>query len=96
MNKNGLGEINRAIVKDLNNLTDELINQCGVPLHDVNYMVCTGNTTMIHILFGLPLASIRKEPYIPVAGKPPVIQASSVGIKCEGRSKSETGGGRIL
>ncbi len=80
-NEDGLRDLNRTIVKELNNLTDALIKQCNIPLRDVNYMVCAGNTTMIHILLGLPPASIRKEPYIPVAGKPPVIRASDIGIK---------------
>jgi len=80
-NEGGLEELNRTIVKELNNLSIKLINQCGIPMHDVNYMVCTGNTTMIHILLGLPLSYIRREPYIPVAGKPPVIRASEVGVK---------------
>lgn len=80
-NKNGLQELNNVIVKDINNLALTLIEQCNTPLHDVNYMVCAGNTTMIHILLGIELASIRKEPYIPVASKPPIIRASDVGIK---------------
>ncbi len=80
-NEDGLKELNHAIIKDLNNLTLNLIEQCGIPLHDVNYIVCTGNTTMIHILLGLQLSNIRREPYIPVAGKPPVIRASEVGVK---------------
>jgi len=79
-NKNGIEELNSAISGDINNLALTLIVQCGTPLHDVNYLVCAGNTTMIHILLGLPLSSIRREPYIPVAGKPPVIRASEAGI----------------
>ena len=78
--KEGLGELNRAIVQDLNTLMIDLIDQCDISLHDINFMVCAGNTTMTHILLGLQLDSIRKEPYIPVAGKPPVIRASDIGI----------------
>ncbi len=80
-NENGLRELNRAVVKDMNNLIEALIKQCDTPLHDVNYIVCAGNTTMIHILLGLQPTNIRKEPYIPVAGKTPVIRTSDIGIK---------------
>jgi len=82
-NEDGLRDLNGAIVKDINNLIEALIEQCSTPLHDVNYMVCAGNTTMIHILLSLQLDYIRKDPYIPVAGKPPVIRASDIGIKID-------------
>lgn len=79
--KRGLDELQRAVIKDINDLIRSLVRQCGITIEDVNAVVCAGNTTMTHLLLGLPPAWIRKEPYIPVILKPPVIPAANVGIE---------------
>ena len=77
----GLKKLNDAIIGDINNLSAKLISQCGISTEDVNYIVCTGNTIMSHIILSLELSSIRREPYISVAGKPPILRVSNVGIQ---------------
>ena len=79
-NKNGLDKLNREIIKDIKTLISALTKQCGIRSNDINYMVCTGNTVMIHILLGITLDNIRREPYIPVLGDPPAIHAEEIGI----------------
>jgi uncharacterized 2Fe-2S/4Fe-4S cluster protein (DUF4445 family) len=46
----------------------------------ISYVVCAGNPTMTHLLLGLEVANIRREPYIPVVQYPPVIRAAEVGL----------------
>lgn len=76
----GLATLTRCIVDDINGLVGALVETSGVALHDVTYVVCSGNTTMIHILMGLDTAHIRREPYIPAANSVPVVRAAEVGI----------------
>lgn len=73
------------VVNDINDLITGLVLDCKVKLHDVTYLVCAGNTTMVHLLLGLNPANIRKEPYIPCVSVPPVIRASETGIKINPR-----------
>ncbi|MDD2679949.1 MAG: ASKHA domain-containing protein, partial [Candidatus Omnitrophica bacterium] len=43
-------------------------------------IVCTGNTTMIHLLLRVDPTYIRREPYVPTANFLPVLRASEAGI----------------
>jgi uncharacterized 2Fe-2S/4Fe-4S cluster protein (DUF4445 family) len=79
--KHGLGTLQRLVADDINDLKDTLAAQCGIDQTDINYIFCTGNTVMIHILLGFALGNIRREPYIPAFGKPPAVRASDIGIK---------------
>ncbi|MFC1490741.1 ASKHA domain-containing protein [Candidatus Latescibacterota bacterium] len=79
-NKHGLDTLQRLVSDDINDLKDTLVEQCGIDKADINYIFCTGNTVMIHILLGFELGNIRREPYIPVFGKPPAVRASDIGI----------------
>jgi len=74
-----------AIVADINDLITALVVDAEVKLHDVNYVVCAGNTTMIHLLYGLDPANIRRDPYVPCSGDPPAIRAAEVGVKVNSR-----------
>jgi uncharacterized 2Fe-2S/4Fe-4S cluster protein (DUF4445 family) len=81
----GLGKLQDCVVKDINDLVNAMVEEAGVSLHDVSYLVAAGNTTMIHILLGLEIANIRREPYIPVASAVPVVRAAEAGVSISGR-----------
>ena len=72
--------LQELLVADFNDLIAALIVDAGVKLNDVTYIVCAGNTTMMHLLYGLDPAHIRREPYVPCASSPPVIRAAEVGV----------------
>jgi len=78
--EDGLDRLGRAISEDINTLVLALVEEAGVDLHDVTYMVVVGNTTMIHFLLRMDPRNIRREPYIPTATHPPVIRAAEVGV----------------
>ena len=84
-NKDGLDWLGEAVSGDINTLVLALVEEAGVDLHDVTYMVAVGNTTMIHFLLRIDPGNIRREPYIPTATRPPVIRATEVGITINGR-----------
>ena len=81
----GLERLGETVSADINTLVFALVEEAGVELRDVTYMVVVGNTTMIHFLLRLEASNIRREPYIPTATHPPVIRATEVGITINGR-----------
>ena len=73
-------ELRELMVGDINDLITALIVDSEARLSDVTYMVCAGNTTMIHLLYGLDPSNIRRAPYVPCATTPPVIRAAEIGV----------------
>ncbi len=73
-------ELRDAIVEDINALIDELLSKNRLGVQDVTYLCATGNTTMIHLLLGLPVQEIRKEPYVGAAYRLPAFRAAEVGL----------------
>ena len=70
-----------VITEDVNHLISTLIKRNNLSIHDVNAVVCAGNTVMTHFLLGLDPTNIRKEPYLSSANRVPPMRASEVGIK---------------
>lgn len=84
-NEDGRHKLQTTVVRDVNQLIAALAEEKGIDLRDVTYLTCVGNTTMIHLLLGLEVANIRREPYIPTANYPSVVRAREVGIKINER-----------
>jgi uncharacterized 2Fe-2S/4Fe-4S cluster protein (DUF4445 family) len=61
----GLGELRDAVVTDINDLSETLLERKNIKIQDVESVVIAGNTTMTHIFWGLNPAYIREEPYVP-------------------------------
>jgi len=78
-------ELNHAVINDINDLIAALVMEAKAKLHDVTFVLCAGNTTMVHLLFNLDPANIRRDPYVPSASLPPVIRAAEVGISINPR-----------
>jgi uncharacterized 2Fe-2S/4Fe-4S cluster protein (DUF4445 family) len=73
-------QMQKLVVDDINGLVAALVMDAKIRLHDVNFMVCSGNTTMIHMLLALDASNIRRDPYVPSLSISPTIRASEVGI----------------
>jgi uncharacterized 2Fe-2S/4Fe-4S cluster protein (DUF4445 family) len=80
-----LQTLRQCVVNDINDLIAALTVETKTRLHDIAYVMCAGNTTMTHLLLGLDVANIRREPYVPSASFAPVIRAAEVGIKINAR-----------
>jgi len=78
--KRGIGELQKSLVGDINQLIGALCGASGVSPRDVTAVVCSGNTAMGHFLLGLPTHNIRRAPYTPVTVEPPPLRAAEVGI----------------
>ncbi|MCX5698736.1 MAG: ASKHA domain-containing protein [Candidatus Omnitrophica bacterium] len=76
----GLEKLHNAVSDTMNQIIKDLASEHKISLFDVNCIVCSGNTTMIHLLLSLDPAHIRRQPYVPTANFPPVLRAAEAGI----------------
>ncbi len=83
--RGGLDELQSAVVGDINNMVSALVERNQIALHDITSVICAGNTTMTHLLLGLPAGSIRKSPYVSASAHPPPIRAVEAGVKINPR-----------
>jgi uncharacterized 2Fe-2S/4Fe-4S cluster protein (DUF4445 family) len=81
-NENALRE---AVVGDVNELIRELTTQHRLGASDISLISVAGNTTMIHLLLGLPAEQIRKEPYTGAAYQVAPFRAAEVGLQINPR-----------
>ena len=73
--------VHKAVIANINTLTQSLIKDCRVDREDINAIVAAGNTTMSHFLLNLRPCAIRLEPYVPTTIVYPQILAHEVGIE---------------
>ncbi|MCX7014684.1 MAG: 2Fe-2S iron-sulfur cluster-binding protein, partial [Candidatus Sumerlaeota bacterium] len=59
----GLATLRHLIASDINALIGELEEKTGASAAQAHAVVAAGNTTMMHLLLGLPPRWIRREPY---------------------------------
>lgn len=76
----GMERLHSAVTETMNQMIKELAAEHNVDLNEVTCVVCTGNTTMIHLLLRVDPTYIRREPYVPTANFLPVLRASEAGI----------------
>ncbi len=81
----GLEKLHHAVIDGMNQMIQELIQEHGVDLNDVNCVLCAGNTTMVHLLLRVDPTYIRREPYVPTANDVPTVRAAEAGIKINPR-----------
>ncbi|TAM34389.1 DUF4445 domain-containing protein [bacterium] len=84
-NSDGLEKLHNAVCDTINEIIREMAAEHHIDLNDVNCIVCSGNTTMIHLLLSVDPAHIRKEPYVPTANFLPVVRAAEAGININPR-----------
>ena len=74
-NKNDISELQICLINKIN----EMIEELGADL--ANTMYVSGNTTMLHIFFGVDPSSMGVAPYTPVFIESKEINANEIGIK---------------
>lgn len=82
--KDGLEKLNDAIVKELNSLVGEALDESGVSREQVTGCVFTGNTTMLHLLAGLSPVSMGVLPFKPLSKFGYYESAEALGIDLPG------------
>jgi len=75
-----LKTLRKAVVSDINDLLRPLLKLHEIERDDVESVVISGNTTMVHLFWGLNPEYIREEPYIPTVNNYPIWHAEDSGI----------------
>jgi len=78
--QNGLEDLHKVVVKNINDLIKELTGRTNFNQSNITSLLCSGNTTMAHLLFKLEPCHIRRDPYIPTATSYPDISVKEIGI----------------
>ncbi len=79
-------DLQRAIVKDIDTLIQDLEVRSQIGRGDIQCIVAAGNTAMLHFLLGLEPDLIRLSPFTPVAASPPPVRAAEIGIRVNPRA----------
>ncbi len=74
-NKNGVFELQSCLIKEINEMIDEF------DVKSTKAMYVSGNTTMLHIFWGVDPSSIGVAPYTPVFLDSKELSANEIGIK---------------
>ncbi len=82
----GLNELRMAVINDINDLLLPLVEKHEIRKEDVDSAVISGNTTMLHLFWGLDPSSIREEPYIPTLNAFPEWNAKKARIRINPRA----------
>jgi uncharacterized 2Fe-2S/4Fe-4S cluster protein (DUF4445 family) len=81
----GLEKLHNAVCDTMNQIIKDLASEHKIDLNNVNCVVCSGNTTMIHLLLSMDPAHIRRQPYVSTANFLPVLRAAEAGININPR-----------
>ncbi len=76
----GLARLHRMLVDTARELIAEMCRQAGRDPRQVVGLVAAGNTTMTHFFLGLEVATICREPYIPVVNRPAPFYARELAL----------------
>ncbi len=81
LHEDGLSELNQVILRTLNGLIVQLLDEGGVAPHEVYEVVTAGNATMQHLLLGVDPEPIGLEPFIPAVEDMVQASAQEVGLE---------------
>ncbi len=77
---NGLVELQSLVAQTINKLVERATIRRKIKPSDIYKMTIVGNSTMIHILLGLPPEQIRLTPYITTVNHPPTVLANELNL----------------
>jgi len=78
--ENGLQDLTNLVTGTINRLLAQACRRQSIEPTQVYRLAVVGNSTMIHLLLGLPPEPIRLTPYITTANFPPGVRAHEIGI----------------
>ena len=78
-----LEELRGLVLETINTLIGQMASANAIEPHDIRAAYLAGNTTMTHLLLGLPPRYIRESPYVPTVNSVPEFRAQEVGINID-------------
>ncbi|MEJ2738812.1 MAG: ASKHA domain-containing protein [Dehalococcoidia bacterium] len=79
--KTGGVQLQKLVIKALNQLAADMCKEAGVSRADIVDMVVVGNTAMHHLLLGLPVRQLALSPYVPAIKQGIDIRARDLGLR---------------
>ncbi len=73
-------ELRDLALETINGLVTGLCGRAGIEAEQIVKATVSGNSTMMHLLLGIPASSIRLEPFITQINHPPLLRGAEVGI----------------
>jgi uncharacterized 2Fe-2S/4Fe-4S cluster protein (DUF4445 family) len=73
-------ELRHLALETINALIEEMARETNRDSTEIRAAFVAGNTTMIHLLLGLPPQHIRETPYVPTVNPVPSLPAEEVGL----------------
>jgi uncharacterized 2Fe-2S/4Fe-4S cluster protein (DUF4445 family) len=74
-------ELRELVLDTINMLIDEVSEDLGMQAVEIRAAFIVGNTTMIHLLLGLPPKYVRESPYVPTVNTVPTLSVADIGLK---------------
>jgi uncharacterized 2Fe-2S/4Fe-4S cluster protein (DUF4445 family) len=78
--ENGAEEMRRMVLETINGLAERACRRAGADQKEIVKATISGNSTMIHLLLGVPAASIRLSPFVTGVNDIPPLTAPQVGL----------------
>jgi uncharacterized 2Fe-2S/4Fe-4S cluster protein (DUF4445 family) len=82
-------ELRRLALETINGLVAGMAREVAADAREIKAAFLAGNTTMIHLVLGLPPRYIRETPYVPTATVVPALLADDVGLEIDPRAVVE-------
>ena len=82
-----LEKLKKTVLADINQMIARILSRHNIPSAHVYEIVLSGNTTMNHILLGLPLNSLAQTPFNALFSSLPELAASAFGFKIHPNGK---------
>jgi uncharacterized 2Fe-2S/4Fe-4S cluster protein (DUF4445 family) len=76
----GSMDLQGRVVETVNQLCEKACKRVDAKPSEVVKAAISGNSTMIHLLLGIPAASIRLSPFITTVNHPPTLAAHEIGF----------------
>jgi uncharacterized 2Fe-2S/4Fe-4S cluster protein (DUF4445 family) len=76
----GGAELRDLALETINGLVKGLCGRAGIEAEQIVKATVGGNSTMMHLLLGIPAASIRLEPFVTPINQPPLLRGADADI----------------
>ncbi len=78
--QNGAEELRQLVLATINQIQLTACKRMQITPVDIVKATIVGNSTMLHLLLGIPAQSIRLDPFITSVNTPPLLTAEKVGL----------------